>query len=230
MALRVVLADDSYLAREAIGHVLQSAEGIEVVAVCTDRDSLLSAIEAEQPDVVVTDIRMPPGDDAEGVRVATQLRETHPGIGVVVLSQYLEPRYALELLAGGSDGRAYILKERVLDPSGLTTAIHATAAGGSVIDPKVVDALVTARSRADSSPLSGLSGREREILGEIAQGKSNLAIAATLGLSKRAVEKHINAIFTKLEMPETDDVSRRVKAALLFLADESADTYPARGR
>jgi len=230
VALRIVLADDSYLIREALTHVLAAADDIDVVAVCADCDSLMEAIEAEQPDVVVTDIRMPPGEDDEGVRIATRLRETHPGIGVVVLSQYLEPRYALELLAGGSDGRAYVLKERVLDRGGLTTAIHATAAGGSVIDPKVVEALVAARSRADASALSGLSGREREILAEIAQGKSNLAIAASLSLSKRAVEKHINAIFTKLEMPETEDVSRRVKAALLFLADESPTAYRASGR
>jgi DNA-binding NarL/FixJ family response regulator len=229
MTVRVVLADDSYLAREAVGHVLRAAEGIEVVAVCADGDSLAAAIEAELPDVVVTDIRMPPGEDAEGVRIAAALRQTHPDIGVVVLSQYLEPRYALELLASGSDGRAYLLKERVLDPSGLTTAIHATAAGGSVIDPKVVEALVAARSWAEASPLSGLTPREREILAEIAQGKSNLAIAGSLGLSKRAVEKHINAIFTKLELPETDDVSRRVKAALLFLADESPGAYKTPG-
>ena len=220
MTVRVVLADDSYLAREAVGHVLERADDIEVVAVCTDRDSLVAAIDAELPDVVVTDIRMPPGEDAEGVRIASKLRETHPEIGVVVLSQYLEPRYALELLAGGSDRRAYLLKERVLDPSGLTTAIHATASGGSVIDPKVVDALVAARSRAEASPLSGLSVREREILAEIAQGKSNLAIAAALGLSKRAVEKHINAIFWKLGLADSADVSKRVKAALMFLSEE----------
>jgi len=221
MGLRVVVADDSYLVREAITHVLSGAPGIDLCAVCDHRDSLMAAIEAEAPDVVVTDIRMPPGRDDEGVRVAIELRETHPGMGVVLLSMYLEPRYALDLLAKGSDGRAYLLKDRIHDRAGLTAAIEATAAGGSVIDPKVVEMLVVARSRAEASPLAGLTARERAILGEIAQGKSNAAIATSLQLSKRAVEKHINSLFTKLELPESEDVSRRVKAALLFLADDS---------
>jgi DNA-binding NarL/FixJ family response regulator len=222
MALRVVLADDSYLVREAVSHVLEGAPDIEVVAVCAGSESLLDAIEAERPDVVLTDIRMPPGDDAEGVRVAARLRETHPGIGVVLLSQYLEPRYALELLAGGSDGRAYLLKERVRNRDELTAAIHATAAGGSVIDPKVVEVLVDARSRAAESPIAALTQREREVLAQIAQGKSNPAIAEALALTKRAVEKHINAIFTKLQLPESEDVSRRVTAALMFLANDGS--------
>jgi DNA-binding NarL/FixJ family response regulator len=221
MALRVVLADDSYLAREAVGHVLADAPDIEIVAVCGDRDELLEAIDAERPDVVVTDIRMPPDDTAEGVEVAARLRHTHPQIGVVVLSQYLEAAYALDLLAAGSDGRAYLLKERIHDRDELAGAVRTTAAGGSVIDPKVVEVLVAARARAATSPLAGLTRREREILAEIAQGKSNPAIATTLGLSKRAVEKHINAIFVKLELPESENVSRRVKAALLFLAEGS---------
>jgi DNA-binding NarL/FixJ family response regulator len=223
MALRVVLADDSYLVREAIAHVLDDAPGVDVIAVCADVDSLRLAIEAEHPDVVVTDIRMPPTRDDEGLRVAAELRDSHPEIGVVVLSQYLEPRYALDLLARGSDGRAYLLKERIHDRTDLTAAIEATAAGSSVIDAKVVEMLVTARSRVADSPLAGLTPRERAILGEIAQGKSNSAIAQSLTLSKRAVEKHINSLFTKLELPEAEDVSRRVKAALLFLADEAAD-------
>jgi DNA-binding NarL/FixJ family response regulator len=220
MALRVVLADDSYLVREAVAQVLVSVDDIEVVAVCEDGDSLVAAIEAERPDVVVTDIRMPPAGDSEGVRIAAALRDAHPEIGVVVLSQYLEPRYALDLLAGGSDGRAYLLKDRIHDRSDLAAAIRAAACGGSVIDPKVVEALVEARSRSDVSPLAALTQREREILAEIAEGKSNAAIADTLGLSKRAVEKHINAIFTKLGLPESEDVSRRVKATLLYLAAE----------
>src|SRR4051812_14872513 len=151
MALRVVLADDSYLIREALSHVLDGAPDIEVVAVCAGSDSLVDAIEAERPDVVLTDIRMPPGDDAEGVHIAARLRETHPGMAVVLLSQYLEPRYALELLTGGSDGRAYLLKDRIHDRDELAAAIHATAAGGSVIDAKVVEMLVDARSRAEES-------------------------------------------------------------------------------
>jgi DNA-binding NarL/FixJ family response regulator len=223
VGLRVVVADDSYLVREAITHVLDGAPGIEVRAVCDSRETLMAAIDAEEPDVVVTDIRMPPGRDDEGVRIAIALRESHPAIGVVLLSMYLEPRYALDLLAKGSDGRAYLIKDRIHDREGLTAAIEATAAGGSVIDPKVVEMLVAARSRAEASPLSGLTARERAILAEIAQGKSNAAIAASLGLSKRAVEKHINSLFTKLELPESEDVSRRVKAALMFLADEAME-------
>jgi len=223
MGLRVVVADDSYIVREGTTRALADAPGIDLCAVCDHRDSLMAAIEAEAPDVVVTDIRMPPGRDDEGVRVAIELRDTHPGIGVVLLSMYLEPRYALDLLAKGSDGRAYLLKDRIHDRVGLTAAIEATAAGGSVIDPKVVEMLVAARSRAEASPLAGLTARERAILGEIAQGKSNAAIASSLQLSKRAVEKHINSLFTKLELPESEDVSRRVKAALLFLADEAMD-------
>ena len=221
MALRVVLADDSYLVREAVTRVLEGQPDIDVVAVCADRDSLVAAIEAELPDVVVTDIRMPPGDDDAGVRVAAELRDSHPGIGVVVLSQYLDADYALDLLAKGSDGRAYLLKERIHDRSELIAAIQAAANGGSVIDPKVVELLVAARSQAETSPLAGLTQREREILAEIAQGKSNAAIADALALSKRAVEKHINSIFTKLELPESEDVSRRVKATLLFLTDQA---------
>jgi DNA-binding NarL/FixJ family response regulator len=220
MTLRVVLADDSFLVREALEHVLAAADDIVIVAVCADRDSLVAAIETEVPDVVVTDIRMPPNEGSEGVQVAAELRATHPEIGVVVLSQYLEPRYALDLLAKGSDGRAYLLKERVHDRDALTGAIHATAAGGSVIDPKVVEMLVEARWRSEASLLGALTQREREILSGLAQGKSNPAIAESLGLSKRAVEKHINAIFTKLELPESEDVSRRVKATLMFLAED----------
>jgi DNA-binding NarL/FixJ family response regulator len=229
MALRVVLADDSYLVREALSHLLEGAPDIEVVAVCAEGDSLVDAIEAERPDVVLTDIRMPPGDDAEGVNVAARLRETHPGVGVVLLSQYLEPRYALELLAGGSDGRAYLLKERIHNRDELIAAIHATAAGGSVIDAKVVEMLVDARSRAEESPIGGLTQREREILAQIARGKSNPAIAESLGLTKRAVEKHINAIFTKLQLPETQDVSRRVTAARMFLADDGSPARDGHG-
>jgi DNA-binding NarL/FixJ family response regulator len=221
MALRVVVADDSYLIREALAQVLAGVREVDVVAMCADRDSLMAAIEAELPDVVLTDIRMPPDDDAEGVRIAAELRDAHPGMGVVLLSQYLEARYALELLVQGSDGRAYLLKDRIHDREQLLAAIRAAANGGSVIDPKVVEVLVAARSRSDASPLAGLTQREREILSEIAQGKSNPAIAESLGLTKRAVEKHINAIFTKLQLPESEDVSRRVKATLLFLADEA---------
>jgi DNA-binding NarL/FixJ family response regulator len=217
--IRVVLADDSYLVREALTHVLAPADGVEIVATCNDGDSLLRAVAAEQPDVVVTDIRMPPSDTDEGVRVAAQLRETHPGIGVVILSQFADPRYGLALLEHGSDGRAYLLKERIQYRGQLVAAIESVAAGGSVIDAKVVEALIAERTRAADSPLNDLTPREREILTFVARGHSNQAIADELVLTKRAVEKHINSIFLKLGLTDATDVSRRVKAALIYLAE-----------
>ena len=224
MAIRVILAEDSYLAREGIEQVLEMAPAIEVVATCEDLDALLAAVESDRPDVVVTDIRMPPTNTDEGIRAAAQLRETHPEIGVVVLSQHDDPAYALALLESGSEGRAYLLKERIHERAQLVTAVEEVAGGGSVIDSKIVDSLVGARSRLDHSPLAELTTREREVLAEIAKGKSNAAIADSLVLTKRAVEKHINAIFMKLGLAQADDVSKRVKAALMFLSD----TEPAR--
>jgi DNA-binding NarL/FixJ family response regulator len=225
--IRVVLADDSYLVREAITYVLEREPLIRIVATCENGAELLSAIEEEQPDVVLTDIRMPPSGDDEGIRIANRLRETHPGMGVVVVSQYADPRYGLALLADGSDGRAYLLKERLHDRGQLVDALRRVADGGSVVDSKVVEALIAARSRAEASPLAQLTPRELEILSEIAQGRSNQAIAERLFLTKRAVEKHINAIFVKLGLTRAEDVSRRVKAALIYLArDGDADGPP----
>jgi DNA-binding NarL/FixJ family response regulator len=221
-AIRVALADDSYLMREALGHVLADTKGIEVVTICADRDSLLKAIETTRPDVVVTDIRMPPGDNDEGLQIAARLRDAHPEVGVVVLSQFAEPRYALALLDGGSDGRAYLLKERIQRRGQLVAAIEAVARGGSVIDAKVVEGLIAARTRAERSPLTELTPRETEILAFVARGHSNQAIADELFLTKRAVEKHINAIFLKLGLSQVEDVSRRVKAALIYLAETDA--------
>jgi DNA-binding NarL/FixJ family response regulator len=218
-AIRVVLADDSYLVREALAHVLADADGVKVVAACADRDALLRAIETENPDVVVTDIRMPPSNSDEGLRVATTLRETHPDIGVVVLSQFAEPRYGLALLDSGPDGRAYLLKERIQHGGQLISAIKAVTQGGSVIDGKLVETLVNARGHAGRSPLAELTPRELEILTLVARGHSNQAIADELVLTKRAVEKHINAIFLKLDLTYATDVSRRVKAALIYLAE-----------
>jgi DNA-binding NarL/FixJ family response regulator len=215
----VVLADDSYLVREALVHVLQAADGIEVVAACGDRDTLLAAVDAEAPDVVVTDIRMPPTNTDEGLAVAARLRDTHPQIGVVILSQFAEPRYGLALLEGGSDGRAYLLKERIQYRGQLVAAIESVAHGGSVVDAKVVESLVEARTRAQRSPLNELTPRELEILTLVARGYSNQAIADELVLTKRAVEKHINAIFLKLGLTDATDVARRVKAALIYLAE-----------
>ncbi len=219
--LRVALAEDSYLVREALAHLLAGTPEVEVVAICEDAAALLSAVETEQPDVVLTDIRMPPSLEDEGIVVANRLRETHPGMGVVVVSQYATPQYALALLEGGSDGRAYLLKERLSDRAQLVAALRAVADGGSVVDAKVVEGLIAARVRAESSPVAELTPREREILSEIAQGKTNQAIAEQLFLTKRAVEKHINAIFVKLGLTNAEDFSRRVKAALIFLAQES---------
>ena len=208
--------------REALKSIIADLPGIEVIGFYGDRDSLLAAIDREQPDVVLTDIRMPPTGTDEGIQVARELRGKHPETGLVVLSQFVDASYVLGLLEEGSARRAYLLKERVSDPNELATAIRAVAEGESVIDPKVIEVLVRARSMGPRSPLAELTPREMDVLAELAQGKSNPAIADSLVLTKRAVEKHINAIFTKLDLASPDDVSRRVKAALLFLASSEA--------
>jgi DNA-binding NarL/FixJ family response regulator len=217
--LTVALADDSFLVREVLLQLLAADTEIEVIAVCEDMDALLAAVEQQAPDVVVTDIRMPPTKTDEGIRIAARLRGTHPAIGVVVLSQYAEPAYALALLEDGSDRRAYLLKDRIHDRGQLLSAIRAVAEGGSVVDPKIVEGLVSARAHADRSPLGELTPREREVLAGIARGMSNMAIAEELVLTKRAVEKHINAIFMKLNLATAEDVSKRVRAALMFLSE-----------
>ncbi len=221
MALRVVLAEDNYLVREGVGKLIDLEPDLEVVAACVDYPSLLKAVERDSPNVVVTDIRMPPTGTDEGIRAANELRALYPNLGVVVLSQYSEPAYALRFLENGSKGRAYLLKERVSDIGQLASAIREVARGGSVIDPEVVDNLVKARSLDARSPLRALTPREVEVLAEMAQGKNNAAVAAALVLSERAVEKHINSIFFKLGLSEETDVHRRVKAVLLFLAATS---------
>ena len=222
MPLSIALADDSLIVREGVAKILAGEPEMHVVASCGDLPSLLAAVEAERPDVVVTDIRMPPTSTDEGIRLATLLRETHPEIGVVVLSNSAEPAYALALLESGSEGRAYLLKERVHDRAQLVAAIQSVAAGGSMLDSKIVEPLVAAKLRIERSPVAELTGREREVLAEIAKGKSNAAIADTLVLTKRAVEKHINSIFLKLNLSDAEDVSKRVKATLLFLAEADA--------
>jgi DNA-binding NarL/FixJ family response regulator len=222
MAVRIVLAEDNYLVREGVRTLVETEPDLEVVGVCEDYDSLLAAVEAQSPDVVVTDIRMPPTGTDEGIRAAEVLRAEHPEMGVVVLSQYSEPAYALAYLDGGSRGRAYLLKERVSDIGQLAAAIREVAGGGSVIDPEIVDALVAARAKPADSPLHRLTAREKEILSEMAQGKNNAAVAASLVLSERAVEKHINSIFSKLALSQEPDVHRRVKAVLLFLSVQDA--------
>ena len=219
MPIRIVLADDHYLVREGVAALIATEPDLELVTTCEDHDSTLAAIDEHRPDVVITDIRMPPTGTDEGVRIAAHLRETHPGTGVVVLSQYVEPAYALALLEDGSAGRAYLLKERVSDIDELVAAVRAVADGGSWIDPKVVEALVSSRRTPADSPLRHLTPRELEVLAEIASGKNNAAIAEALVLSGRAVEKHINSIFSKLGLSEETAVHRRVAAVLLFLGD-----------
>jgi len=168
---------------------------------------------------VITDVRMPPSGADEGIRIANRLRRTHPKVGVVVLSQYVEPEYALALLEHGAQRRGYLLKERVHDRRGIAQAIRDVARGGSAFDARIVERLVAGQDKRETSPLARLTPREREVLAEVAQGKSNTAIAESLVLTKRAVEKHINAIFGKLALTGAQDVSRRVKAALMFLDD-----------
>jgi DNA-binding NarL/FixJ family response regulator len=219
MPIRLVLAEDHYLVREGVLRLLETRPELEVVAVCGDLDSLLAAVDEEQPDVVVTDIRMPPGDSDEGIEASKRLRETHPEVGVLVLSQYATPSYALALLEGGSARRAYLLKERVKDLDQLVAAIHAVAGGGSMIDPKVVEALVAENARSDDSPLAQLTARERDVLREMAEGKNNAAIAETLFLTERSVEKVIHSIFLKLDLTWEPAVHKRVKAVILYLAE-----------
>jgi DNA-binding NarL/FixJ family response regulator len=226
--IRVLVAEDNVLLRDGIRRIIESVGELELAGTCATYDELLAAVDADPPDVVLTDIRMPPSGTDEGIRAAAQLRESHPAIGVVVLSQYVSPQYALALLEDGSEGRAYLLKDRVADIDDVVDAIRAVAGGGSVIDSKVVDELVQARSRS-RSPLDHLTPREKEILGEMATGKSNAAIASALVLSERAVEKHINSIFSKLHLVEEPDVNRRVKAVLLYLGAGGGQPHPAGG-
>ncbi len=217
MTIRVVLAEDHALLRQGLERLLNAADDVELAGTAEDLPTLEALIEAEAPDVVVTDIRMPPTGTDEGIRVAARLRAERPGCGVVVLSQHAEAAYALALLADGSDRRAYLLKERVADLDELLTAVREVAGGGSRIDPEVVEQLVSANRRAPASALSRLTPRETEVLAEMASGKSNAAIAASLVLSERAVEKHTNSIFSKLGLSEERDVNRRVKAVLVYL-------------
>jgi DNA-binding NarL/FixJ family response regulator len=219
--IRVVLAEDQYLVREGLRRLLETREDLEIASVCGDLDSLLETVEVEHPDVVVTDIRMPPEKTDEGIRAATLLRETNPEVGVVVLSQYAVATYVLALLEGGSEGRAYLLKERVDDLDQLVAAIHAVAEGGSVLDPKVVEALVAENARSEESPLNELTPRERDVLREMAEGKNNAAIGKTLALTERSVEKVIHSIFLKLGLTWETEVHKRVKAVVLYLAESN---------
>ncbi len=219
MPIRIVLAEDHYLVREGLRSLLEAQPDLDVAAVCGDLDALLTAVHDERPDVVVTDIRMPPGGSDEGIQAATRLRETDPHVGVVVLSNYADPSFALTLLDGGSAGRAYLLKERLQDVQQLSAAIRAVAEGGSVIDPKVVEGLVAERARGPMSPLAELTDRERGVLRLMAEGKNNASIASELVVTERSVEKVIHSIFLKLGLTWEPAVHKRVKAVILYLAE-----------
>lgn len=216
-AIRVLLAEDNYVVREGIRALIDTQDGLELVGTCADLPTLIAAVDECRPDVVLTDIRMPPTQTDEGVRAAQWLRRAHPQVGVVVLSQYVEEGYAVRLFEDGSGGRAYLLKERVGDVEELVEAIREVHRGGSVVDRVVVDTLIAARTR-QHSPIEDLTEREREVLSHIARGSNNRAIAEALVLSSRAVEKHINSIFAKLGLADETDSHHRVRAVLLYIA------------
>jgi DNA-binding NarL/FixJ family response regulator len=220
MSLRVVFAEDNYLVREGTAALLAGVEEVDLVATVSDLDGLLGAVEEKRPDAVLTDIRMPPTHTTEGIDAARRIRAEHPEIGVVVLSQYSEEEYAYELLRDGAAGLGYLLKERVADVEELVRAIREVARGGSVLDPKVVEGLISRKDRLAHSPMAQVTEREREVLEHMAQGRNNAAIAKALFLTERAVEKHINSLFHKLGLSEEPDVHRRVMAVLAFLREE----------
>ncbi|MGH2725017.1 MAG: response regulator transcription factor [Actinomycetota bacterium] len=222
MPLRVVFAEDNYLVREGTAALLGTVDDVEVVAAVADRDGLLRAVEAQEPDAVLTDIRMPPSHTTEGIEAARRIRAEHPETGVVVLSQYAEEDYAYELLRDGAEGLGYLLKERVADVEEVVRALREVARGGSILDPKVVEGLVARRERLARSPLANLTDREREVLQLMAEGRNNAAIASTLVLTERAIEKHINSLFHKLGLTEEPNVHRRVMAVLTFLREGGA--------
>jgi DNA-binding NarL/FixJ family response regulator len=217
MALRVVLADDNYLVREGITALLAEVEEIELVDSVGDPQSLLKSVREHQPDAVLTDIRMPPTHTTEGIDAAKQIRAEHPSIGVVVLSQYVEEEYALTLLSDGVAGLGYLLKERVSDVTELVRALNDVARGGSALDPKIVEGLMLRRPDEASSPLRGLTEKERAVLEQMASGRTNASISRTLYMSERSVEKHISAVFLKLGLDDEGESNRRVMAVLAFV-------------
>jgi DNA-binding NarL/FixJ family response regulator len=223
--IRIVVADDAYLVRLALGHLFQGSDAITVVGECEDGRAVPPILDQQRADVLITDIRMPPSGDDEGIRLASRLRQSHPTLGVIVLSTYADVDYALKLFEDGCDGRGYLLKDRIRDRTQVIDAVRAVAEGGSVIDPKIVEDLVRTRTAKGRSRLNELTPRELETLALVAEGQSNAAIADSLVLTKRAVEKHVNAIFAKLELGDPDHVSRRVKAALLYLADRPSSGH-----
>jgi DNA-binding NarL/FixJ family response regulator len=218
---RVVLGEDSFIARQGLIRALDAVDAVEVVAVCGDIHGLREAVDDQRPHVVLTDIRMPPTGTDEGIQLARELRTTHPDVGVVVLSQYVEPAYAMALFDSGTHRRGYVVKDALAGAEELGNAIRTVAGGGSVVDPRIVDELVGQWNRP-RSPLDRLTPREREVLQHIATGASNGAIAGGLGISVRGVERHVNAIFAKLELAGSELVNRRVCAALVYLGHGDA--------
>lgn len=217
MAIRVVLAEDNYLLRAGTAALFEALPEVELLAAVADKDQLLAAVEQHRPDVVITDIRMPPGHSTEGLVAALEIRKRFPGTGVILLTQLADPQYAYELLRGGAAGVGYLLKERIGDIAELLRSLQQVAAGGSVLDPQLVEALVIRKERSAGSPLAALSPREREVLELMAQGKNNATVAAALFLTERAVQKHINSLFAKLGLSDSPDLDRRVAAVLALL-------------
>ncbi len=222
MTIRVVLAEDNYLLRAGTAALLGALDGVELAAATADRDELLAAVEKHRPDVVITDIRMPPGHHMEGLTAAAEIRARYPGTGVILLTQFADPQYAYEFLRHGAAGAGYLLKERIGDIAELERSLHQVAAGGSALDPQLVEALVTRKEHAEGSLLGTLTRREREVLEQMAQGKNNAAVAKALVLTERAVQKHINSVFSKLGLGDSTDVDRRVAAVLTLLDARSA--------
>ena len=223
MTIRVVLAEDNYLLREGTAALLDALDGVELVATAADKDELLAKVEENRPDVVITDIRMPPEHQTEGLTAAAAIRSQYPGTGVILLTQFADPQYAYEFLSqGGASGAGYLLKERIGDIAELERSLQQVAAGGSALDPELVEALVVRNERTAGSRLGTLTPRERDVLEEMAQGKNNATIAKALFLTERAVQKHINSVFSKLGLGDSTDVDRRVAAVLKLLDARSA--------
>ena len=217
MTIRVVLAEDNYLLRAGTSALLGALDDVQLLAAVDSLDTLLAAVAEHRPDVVITDIRMPPGHSTEGLMAAKQIRAEYPGTGVILLTQFADPQYAYEFLRDGAAGAGYLLKERIGDVSELERSLHQVASGGSALDPQLVEALVARREQAAGAPLAALTPREREVLEQMAQGKSNAAIAKALFLTERAVQKHINSLFSKLGLGEAGERDRRVAAVLTLL-------------
>jgi len=223
VTIRVVLAEDNYLLREGIAALLGDVDGVELVATAADKDGLIAAVEEHRPDVVITDIRMPPDHRTEGLTAAKVIRAEYPGTGVILLSQFADPKYVFDFLDMGTNGAGYLLKERIGDITELELAVQQVAAGGSALDPVIVNVLLTRKEGAADTPLSALTPREREVLEKMAQGKNNVTIAELLFLTERAVQKHINSVFSKLGLGDSTDVDRRVAAVLQHLDARSAE-------